>query len=71
MKRYIKLIKTYLKPLKGDQSPQNPQLFQLKLQSTKLTFLTQKKYNKFCKNLSKKMQANLKLLEEKHIEEKH
>ena len=72
MKRHIELIKTYLKPLKGDQrknftqknckslkvmrkkhevsskrylesAPQNLQLFQLKLLSTKLTFLIQKK----------------------------
>ena len=71
MKRHIKLIKTYLKPLKRDQrkhfsqknwkrlkemqgkravlskrylksASQNPQLCQLKLLSTKLTFLMQK-----------------------------
>ena len=71
MKRHIKLIKTYLKPLKRDQrkkfsqknwkrlkemqgkravlwkrylkiASKNPQLCQLKLLSTKLTFLMQK-----------------------------
>ena len=82
MQRHTKLIKTYLKPLKGDQrknftqknckslkvlrkkqsvmkeylqsAPQNPQLFQLKLLSIKLTFLIQKiadEFNRFFTNI--------------------
>ena len=83
MKRHIKLIKTYLKPLKRDfkkrlknftqknckslelqkkhgllwkryleSVPQNLQLFQLKLLSTKLTFLIQKLADEFSKSFT-------------------
>ena len=44
-----------MKEILQESAPQNPQLFQLKLQSTKLTFLIQKKiadeFNKFFTNI--------------------